>query len=123
APARAEPISPPHSAPPRMPPRGPRRFVRGRHRATSTNGRSPTISRPRPKRAPSPSPPPGLGLEQVHALIQQQQRILHRSVVLEWALHAEALDPSTLREAFADLLVDIITSARTIGALVQQATR
>jgi len=38
-------------------------------------------------------------------------------------LKPEVLEPSTLREAFADLLRDISTSARTIGALVQQATR
>jgi hypothetical protein len=65
----------------------------------------------------------GLALEQVHALTQQQQRILHRSVVLDCALKADALDPPTMREAVADLLADITEAARAIGVIVQQATR
>src|SRR5262249_4550110 len=114
-PAHDEPTPRPQSAPaPHGPPREPPRLVRGRPRSPSTHGRPATVSRPRPTPAPSPSPPLGLALEQVHALTEQQQRILHRSVVLEWALKAETLDPLTMREAFADLLLDIITSARTI---------
>src|SRR5262249_13346550 len=66
---------------------------------------------------------PGLALEQVHALTHQQQRTLHGSVVHDCALKAEALDPSTIREAFTDLLDDITTSARAIATILQQATR
>src|SRR5262245_44640709 len=110
-PPRDEPTPRPHAAPaPRVPHHGPGRIVRGRPRGPSTPGGSPTASRACATPAPSPSLPPGLALEQLHALTQQQQRILHRSVVLAWAMHAEGLDPSTLRAAIADLLADITTS-------------
>jgi hypothetical protein len=61
----------------------------------------------------------GLALEQLEAVSQYQRRILHRTVILDCALKAEALDP--MREALADLLGDITTAAREIGAIVQQA--
>src|SRR5262245_13752134 len=124
APARAEPTASSQAASaPRVSHRGPGRVIRGRPRSTSTTARSASVSRPRQKPSPSPASASGLALEQVHALTEQQQRILHRSVVLEWALHAETLDSSTLREAFTDLLADITTSARAIATILQQATR
>jgi len=38
----------------------------------------------------------GLAPEQLHVLVQQQQRILRRSMVIACAVKADALDPPTL---------------------------
>jgi hypothetical protein len=98
------------------------------HAGTSSGGRPRVASSRPPAKMKSAGGPAtngahaGLALEQVHALTQQQ-RILHRSVVLDCALKADALDPPTMREAVADLLADITEAARAIGVIVQQATR
>jgi hypothetical protein len=63
----------------------------------------------------------GLALTQVQALTEQQQRIERRSLILGCAV--ATVDPVPLREALAELLADITEAARTIGRLVQQATR
>jgi hypothetical protein len=63
-------------------------------------------------------PPPGLALTQVH---EQQQRIERRSLILGCAV--ATVDPVPLREALAELLADITEAARTIGRLVEQASR
>src|SRR4029450_12618167 len=49
----------------------------------------------------------GLARHQLDAGSQQQRRVLRRTVILDCALKADALDPPTMREAVADLLGDI----------------
>jgi hypothetical protein len=61
-----------------------------------------------------------LALEQVHLVAEQQARILHRSLLLVSAVRAEAFAAPLMMAAVADVLADIITSARSIGAIVQQ---
>jgi hypothetical protein len=63
------------------------------------------------------------GPEQLHVLVQQQQPILRRSMVIACAVKADALEPSTLREVVAEFLGDITEAARTIGTILQQAAR
>ena len=67
-----------------------------------------------------PAPPhAALALEQVEELTRQQQRILHRPVLIDYVLAGgQAL---TMGEALADLLADIIDAARAIGTMLQQA--
>jgi hypothetical protein len=86
----------------------------------SKNGRSATVSPTRHTRSPSP-PAPGFALERVEALTREQQRIERRSLILGCVV--TTLDAAPLREALADLVADIAEAARTIGRLVQQATR
>ena len=66
------------------------------------------------------APPP---LPQVEALRRQQQRILHRSALVDYVLAAETRGggPLTMGDALAELLADITEAARTIGALLQPA--
>jgi hypothetical protein len=58
------------------------------------------------------------------ALQRQQQRILHRSALIDYVLAAERQRGQTLTlgEALAELLADISEAARTIGTLLQTAT-
>ena len=65
-------------------------------------------------------PPP---LPQVDALRRQQQRILHRSALIDYVLAAEKRGggPLTMGDALAELLADITEAARTIGTLLQTA--
>ena len=67
----------------------------------------------------SPAPRTGLAPEQLRVLLQQPQRILRRSLVIDCAVKADALDPPTLREVVAEFLADITEAARAIGAIVQ----
>ena len=57
------------------------------------------------------------------ALQRQQQRILHRSALIDYVLAAERQrgQTFTLGDALAELLADI-TEARTIGTLLQTAS-
>ena len=66
------------------------------------------------------APPP---LPQVDALRRQQQRILHRSALVDNVLAAETRGggPLTMGDALAELLADITEAARTIGTLLQTA--
>jgi hypothetical protein len=70
---------------------------------------------------PAPSPVhTGLSIDQVDALHRQQQRILHRALVISYVLGDEMrAEPAA---AIADLLDEIEEAARTIGTLLQTAT-
>lgn len=68
---------------------------------------------------PAPARPADLALEQRQQLVEQQQRILRRSLVLECVVKADALDPTTLRDVVTEFMTDVITAARRIGALLQ----
>lgn len=84
----------------------------GAHRTGAT---TPTAGIPDP---PAPAP-----LTHVEALRRQQQRILHRSALVNYVLAAERRTgaPLTMGDALADLLADITEAARTIGTLLQAA--
>jgi hypothetical protein len=58
------------------------------------------------------------------ALQRQQQRMLHRSALIDYVLAAERQRGQTLTlgDALAELLADITEAARTIGTLLQTAT-
>jgi hypothetical protein len=64
------------------------------------------------------APPP---FPQVEALRRQQQRILHRSALIDYVLTVEKRGGQTLTmgDALAELLADITDAARTIGTLLQ----
>jgi hypothetical protein len=69
-------------------------------------------------------PPPlplSLPITQIDTLARQQQRILHRTQVIDYVLAAEQRNGGTLTvgDALAELLQDITDAARTIGAIVQ----
>jgi hypothetical protein len=59
----------------------------------------------------------------VEALRREQQRILHRSTLLDYVLTAEKCggEPRTMGDALAELLADITEAARTIGTLLRAA--
>jgi hypothetical protein len=97
----------------------PRRVsVRARPVARKTNG--PVIERSMAAvRRVSPTPRAGLAPEQLHVLVQQQQRILRRSIVISCAMKTDTVDPPTLREVLAELVGDITEAARTIGTLLR----
>jgi hypothetical protein len=63
-------------------------------------------------------------LIQVDALRRQQQRILHRSTLIDYVLTAETREvgPLTMGDAPAELLADITEAARTIGTLLPTVT-
>ena len=65
-----------------------------------------------------PAPPP---LFQLDALRRQQQRILHRSALIDYVLAAERQRGQTLTmgDALTELLADITDAARTIGTILQ----
>ena len=82
---------------------------------------------PRNGAAPSTTDTPGCEappLPQVDALRRQQQRILHRSALIDYVLAAEKRGGETLTmgDALAELLADITEAARTIGTILQAAT-
>ena len=82
----------------------------------SANGRAtPTTDTPG---ALAPAP-----LAQVDTLRRPQQRILHRSALIDYVLAAEKRGgvPFTMGDAPAELLADITEAARTIGTLLQTA--
>jgi hypothetical protein len=62
-------------------------------------------------------------LPPIEALQRQQQRILHRSALVDYVLTAETRNggPLTMGDALAELLADITEAARTIGTLLQTA--
>jgi hypothetical protein len=66
---------------------------------------------------PEPLPP-------IDALRRQQQRILHRSALIDYVLAAEKRggETVTMGDALAELLADITEAARTIGTILQTAT-
>ena len=68
----------------------------------------------------TPEPDAAAWLIHVDAL-HQQQRILHRTVLIDYLLAAERRGggPLTMGDALAELLADITEAARTIGALLQ----
>lgn len=85
-----------------------------------------------PGRVTAPTPPtspaaatviPSL-LPPIEALQRQQQRILHRTALVDYVLTAETRGggPLTMGDALAELLADITEAARTMGALLQTAT-
>ena len=59
----------------------------------------------------------------VDALTRQQQRIVHRSALMDYVIAAEKRSgqPLTLGDALAELLADITEAARTIGTILQAA--
>ena len=59
----------------------------------------------------------------LEALKRQQQRILHRSALIDYVLAAERQrgQTFTLGDALAEFLTDITDAARTIGTLLQTA--
>ena len=61
-------------------------------------------------------------LPQLDALRRQQQRILHRSRLIDYVLAAEKRGgaPLTMGDALAELLADITEAARTTGTLLPQ---
>jgi hypothetical protein len=94
---------------PRGLPRRPRRQLAPRNGSTSAT--------------PATPGPPVTPLPQVDALRRQQQRILHRSALIDYVLAAEKRGGETLTmgDALAELLADITEAARTIGTLLQIA--
>lgn|SRR5262245_21420904 len=64
-----------------------------------------------------PAPCPTLAGDQVDALRRHQQRILHRSTVINVVLKAE---PRAMGDELAELLMDISEAARLIGAILEQ---
>jgi len=62
-------------------------------------------------------------LPQVEALRRQQQRILHRTALIDYVLAAETRGggPLTMGDALAELLADITEAARAVGTLLQTA--
>ena len=71
----------------------------------------------------SPAPRAGLAPQQVHVVVQQQQLIVRRSMVIACVVKADALDPPTLHEVVAEFAEEITEAARTIGTIVQQIAR
>ena len=72
----------------------------------------------------SPGPPPVVFTRyQLHALTRQQQRILHRSALVDYVIATETRggQPLALGDALGELLADITEAARTIGTTLQQA--
>ena len=65
-----------------------------------------------------------ISIEQVDALTRQQQRILHRSALIDCVLVAEKQGGQTLTmgDAVAEFLADVIEAACTIGTILQTAT-
>jgi hypothetical protein len=61
---------------------------------------------------------------QLDALRCQQQRILHRSALIDYVLAAEQRggDTLTMGDALAELLADLTEAARPIGTIPQTAT-
>jgi len=61
----------------------------------------------------------------LEALERQQQRILHRTAVLEYVLTAEQRNGAhlTLGDALTELLTDISEAARSIGTILRPAPR
>jgi hypothetical protein len=96
--------------------RAPRRARRPSRHGARRNG-SATATTASAEHAPPPFP-------QVEALRRQQQRILHRSALIDYVLAAEKRSGAQLRmgDALAELLADITEAARTIGSLLQTAT-
>jgi hypothetical protein len=62
----------------------------------------------------------GLAVAQVEVLTRAHGRILRRTVVIDCVVHAERLDPYTMREAVAELIADFAEVARAIGAILRQ---
>lgn len=85
--------------------------------ASPTPGRPQHPVRVRDEPAPSTRAAPGLPLD---ALERQQQRILHRTQVIDYVLVAEQRNGATLTlgDALAELLDDISDAARTIGTIL-----
>ena len=65
--------------------------------------------------------PPSLSTTQIDALERQQQRILHRTRVIDYVLVAEQRNGATLTlsDALAELLGDITDAARAIGTILR----
>ena len=75
-------------------------------------------------RATLPGPLPAVfARDQLDALTRQQQRIVHRSALIDYVLAAERQggQPLTMGDALDELLADITEAARTIGMILQQA--
>jgi hypothetical protein len=71
--------------------------------------------------ATRPGPPPAVfACDQLDALTRQQQRIFHRSTLIDYVIAAETRggQPLTLGDALAELLADITEAARTIGTIL-----
>jgi hypothetical protein len=100
-------------------------LVHPRRPSRNGSGGRATVTRAKPV-APAKTtlrpPHADVSLDQVDALMHQQQRILHRSALIEYVLAAEKRggEPLTMGDALAELLADITEAARTIGTLLQQ---
>ena len=89
-------------------------------RPTGTGTSGPATPTPVTPAPPAAAPP----FPQVDALRRQQQRILHRSALIDYVLAAEKRsgEALTMGDALAELLADFTDAARTIGTLLQTAT-
>lgn len=98
--------------------------VRGRPVRVQHTKRTRTGATPRPPHVSPTRVPPhaAVALDQVDELTRQQQRILHRSTLIDYVLAAEKQggQPLTLGDALAELLADITEAARTIGTILLQ---
>jgi hypothetical protein len=84
-----------------------------------------TVKRPAATPA-TPGPPPAVfAHDQLDTLTRQQQRILHRSALIDYVLTAERQSGQTLTmgDALVELLADITEAACTIGTIPQTAGR
>jgi hypothetical protein len=117
--AGARPAVTPHTRPAPVHPRRPSRNGTG-SRATVTRAKPVAPARTTPLR-----PQAAVSLDQVDALRRQQQRIVHRSALISYVLAAETRGGQllTLGEALAELLADITEAARTMGTILQAASR
>ena len=72
-----------------------------------------------------PPLPPALPIAQLDALERQQQRILHRTQVIDYILVAEQRNGATLTlgDPLAEFLQDINEAARTIGMILRPTSR
>jgi hypothetical protein len=103
----------------------------GRRPRATANARAATAvtrngaSRPVKRSAATPVMPGPLpavfARDQLNALARQQQRILHRSTLIDFVLTSEK-QGLTLGDALAELW-DITEAARTIGTILQTANR
>jgi hypothetical protein len=75
--------------------------------------------------AATPPPHAAWFRDQVDALTRQQQRILHRTQLVEYVLVMEQRHGATLAlaDALTELLADISEAARTSATILQQAAR
>jgi hypothetical protein len=114
--AATPPVSAPGARKARVHARRPSRT--GAHHNGAHRNRAATLT------AVLPDPPSPASLDHVDALRRQQQRILHRTELLNYVLTVEKRSgaPLTMGDALAELLADIAEAARTIGTILHPVT-